>query len=161
MTADVRWIFSSGHSSRSSCGAGDLLMKVLFVGPYPPPHGGISVHVWSAHALMKRAGQQSNVLNVDTRARESDAYIKVSGAFDFTRQLVRHAWDEWVLNVHTNGHNPKSWWVALVCGMAGQLGSGATLTIHSGLAPAYIRGGHWWRRRFVHFACLLNRRVIC
>ena len=50
-------------------------MKVLFVGPYPPPHGGISVHVWSAHELMKRAGQQSNVLNVDPRARLSTAHI--------------------------------------------------------------------------------------
>src|SRR5712691_6416677 len=105
MTADVRWIFSSGHSSRSSCGAGDLLMKVLFVGPYPPPHGGISVHVWSAHALMRRTGQQSSVLNVDTRAPESDAYIKVSSGADLVRQLVRHARDGWVLNVHTNGHN--------------------------------------------------------
>src|SRR3954447_21580805 len=102
MIAAGRWICSCGLSSASNCGAGDSLMKVLFVGPYPPPHGGISVHVCSAHALMKRAGQQSSVLNVDTRAPESDAYIRVSGAIDLIRQLVRHTWNGWVLNVHTN-----------------------------------------------------------
>src|SRR3989442_13673072 len=107
MTAGVRWICSSGRSSRSSYGAGDSLMKVLFVGPYPPPHGGISVHVWSAHALMKRAGQQSSVLNVDTRAPESNAYIKISGGFDLLRELVRHVSTGWHFNVHTNRHNPK------------------------------------------------------
>ena len=100
-------------------------MKVLFVGPYPPPHGGISVHVWSAHALMKRAGQQSSVLNVDPRAPESDAYIKISGPCDLFRELLRHVSNDWVLNVHTNGHNPKSWLIALACGLAAQLGPGA------------------------------------
>src|SRR3989449_6019818 len=103
-------------------------MKVLFVGPYPPPHGGISVHVWSAHALLKRTGQQSSVLNVDPRAPESDAYIKISGPCDLLRELLRHVSNDWVLNVHTNGHNPKSWLIAFACGLAAQFGPGASLT---------------------------------
>lgn len=136
-------------------------MKVLFVGPYPPPHGGISVHVWSAHALMKRAGQQSNVLNVDPRAPVSDAYIKIAGALDLVRELVRHVWNDWVLNVHTNGHNRNSWAISLACGLAAQFGPGATLTLHSGLAPAYIResSGPW--RKILRLACALYSRVIC
>src|SRR5262252_8015762 len=100
-----RWTCSSGRSSHLSCGAGDSLMKMLFVGPYPPPHGGISVHVWSAHARMKRTGQQSSVLNVDPRAPVSTAYIKVSGALDLGRELFRHAFNDWFFQVHTNGHN--------------------------------------------------------
>ena len=79
------------------------------------------MHVWSAHTLMKRAGQQSSVLNVDPRAPESDRYIKISGGVDFVRQLVRHVGNDWMLNVHTNGHNPKSWAIAAVCGVAAQL----------------------------------------
>src|SRR5438477_10202011 len=101
-------------------------MKVLFVGPYPPPHGGISVHVWSAHALRKRAGHQSSVLNIDPRAPESNAYIKISSARDLTRELVRHVVNDWVLHVHTNGHNAKSWTIALACGLASQFGPGAS-----------------------------------
>src|SRR5205823_13397268 len=124
-------------------------MKVLFVGPYPPPHGGISVHVWSAHALMKRAGQQSSVLNIDPRAPASEAYIRVPGAFGLLRELVRHARNNWTFSVHTNGHNRKSWMIAAACGLAAQLGPGASLTLHSGLAPEYMRHGPAWKQRFV------------
>src|SRR4030095_4567915 len=155
------WICSCGRSLRSSCGVGDSLMKVLFVGPYPPPHGGISIHVRSAHALMKQAGQQSNVLNIDPRAPESDEYIKVSGALSLAREIVRHVCNGWVLHVHTNGHNTKSWTIALACGLAAQFGPRATLTLHSGMVPVYIRSAPAWMRRFVSFTCDLYRQVVC
>src|SRR5687768_12930340 len=121
-------------------------MKVLLVGPYPPPHGGVSVHVWSSHALMKREGLQCNVLNSNPKAPASEAYIRVSGAVDLVRQLFRHVFDEWTLKVHTNGHNPKSWLIALACGIAAQFGPGASLTLHSGILPEYLHGGRGWRR---------------
>jgi glycosyltransferase involved in cell wall biosynthesis len=136
-------------------------MKVLFVGPYPPPHGGISVHVWGAHTRLKRAGLQSNVLNIDPRAPESDAYIKISGAIDLSRELVRHVWNDWVLKVHTNGHNAKSWGIALVCGVASQFGSGASLTLHSGMAPAYIHTAPAWLRHMIRLTCVFYERVVC
>src|SRR5215467_2026198 len=113
MIGNGRWICSSGPLSRSSFGAGDSLMKVLFVGPYPPPHGGISVHVWSAHARMKQTGQQSSVLNVDPRAPVHAAYIKISNGWSLSRELIRHAFDDWTFYVHTNGHNAKSWAISL------------------------------------------------
>jgi glycosyltransferase involved in cell wall biosynthesis len=117
--------------------------------------------VWSAHALLKRTGQQSNVLNIDPRAPESDAYIRISGAFDFGTQVLRHVWDDWTLNVHTNGHNRKSWTIAAACGFAAQFGPGATLTLHSGMAPSYIRTAPGWMRRLIRLACVLHRQVIC
>ncbi len=110
---------------------------------------------------MKRAGQQSNVLNIDPRAPESDAYIKISGGVDLARQLVRHVWNDWALNVHTNGHNPKSWTIALACGVAAQFGPAATLTLHSGVAPTYIRTSPRWMRRLIQFACVLYSQVVC
>src|SRR5690242_2487439 len=136
-------------------------MKVLFVGPYPPPHGGISVHVSNAHALMKQAGQQSSVLNIDPRAPESDAYIKVSGALDFARELVRHVWNEWTLDVHSNGHGGKTWSIALACGIASRFGTGARLTLHSGMAPAYVRSAPKWKRRVIRLTCALYSAVVC
>src|SRR6267143_2041450 len=136
-------------------------MKVLFVGPYPPPHGGISVHVLSAHTRMKRAGLQSNVLNVDPRAPVSGAYIKISGAAGLVRQLLRHTSDDWTLSVHTSGHNPKSWLVALVCGIAAQFGPAATPTLHSGGVSAYLNSGSERRKRIARMACLMYSSVVC
>jgi len=101
------------------------------------------------------------VLNVDPRAPESDAYVKISGAGDLAIQLFRHVWNDWFLNVHTNGHNTKSWAIALACGLAAQFGPGASLTLHSGLAPAHIRTSPEWIRRLIRFACVLYQEVVC
>jgi len=119
------------------------------------------VHVWSAHTRMKRAGQQSSVLNIDPRAPVSDRYIKISGGMDLIRQLVRHVGNDWLLNVHTNGHNPKSWAIAAVCGVAAQFGPGATLMLHSGMAPGYIRNAPKRMRQVIRLACALYRQIIC
>ncbi|HEY2384657.1 MAG TPA: glycosyltransferase [Terriglobia bacterium] len=110
---------------------------------------------------MKRTGQQSSVLNVDPRAPESDAYIKISGAPGFCRELFRHVSDDWVLSVHTNGENPKSWLVALACGLAAQAGPGATLTLHSGGVPEYLRLNPGWKRHLARFAALFYDRIVC
>ena len=110
---------------------------------------------------MRRAGQQSNVLNVDPRAPRSSEYIKVSGAAGFVRQLFQHASDDWALSVHTNGHNPKSWLIALMCGIAAQWGPSATLTLHSGGVPDYLSGGPEWRRFIARLACVMYGRIVC
>jgi glycosyltransferase involved in cell wall biosynthesis len=87
--------------------------------------------------------------------------VKISGARDLAWQLFRHVSDEWSLNVHTNGHNPKSWLVALVCGMAAQIGAEATLTLHSGGVPEYLRTRRELGRLITRMACLMYTRVIC
>jgi glycosyltransferase involved in cell wall biosynthesis len=137
-----------------------MMPKLLLVGPYPPPHGGVSVHVWNALARSRRAGIECKVLNVDRRAPISQAYVKISSGLGFVRELFRHAYGGWMLHVHTNGHNTKSWAVALVCGVAAQAGPGAQLTLHSGMLPAFL-DSRTSRRLLARSTCRLYRRVIC
>ncbi len=54
---------------------------------------------------------------------------KSPAAADLALQLLRHVWNDWILHVHTNGHNPKSWFIGFACGVAAQFGPGATLTL--------------------------------
>ena len=124
-------------------------MKLLFVGPYPPPHGGVSVHVRNAHSILSQAGVPCGVLNLKGRPPL------------FFRELLRHVVNDWKLHVHTNGHNPKSWLVALGCGLAGQVGAGGVLTLHSGLLPDYLRTAPPRIRATARLACLLYERVVC
>ena len=114
-----------------------------------------------AHERMKRAGLQSSVLNIDPRAPESNAYIKISGSADLVFQLFRYVSAGWTLSVHTNGHNPKSWLIALVCGIAAQWGPPATLTLHSGAVPVYLDTGPEWRRLIARLACVMYSQVVC
>lgn len=126
-------------------------MKILLIGPYPPPHGGVSVHVSGIHLQLMAAGVQCRVLDTG-RDRPG---------LGFGIVLLRHAWQGWTLHLHTNGHNLKSWLVALGCGLAGQFGNGCILTLHSGMAPAYLRAAPRWGRRLAAFVCSLYARVIC
>jgi glycogen synthase len=117
--------------------------------------------MWSAHTLMKQTGLKCSVLNVQPKAPQSDAYISISGGAGLLKELFRHVYDEWTLNVHTNGHNIKSWLTSLVCGFTAQFGPGGTLTLHSGMVPDYLRGGPEWRKTVARFTCLLYDRVVC
>ena len=74
--------------------------------------------------------------------------------------LLRHACQGWTLHLHTNGHNLKSWLVALGCGLAGLSSGGCILTLHSGMAPGYLHAAPGWRRRLAAFVCCLYTRVI-
>jgi glycosyltransferase involved in cell wall biosynthesis len=126
-------------------------MKILLIGPYPPPHGGVSVHVSGIHRQLTATGVRCRVLDTG-RDRPGLAFGIV---------LLHHAWQGWTLHLHTNGHNLKSWLVALGCGLAGQFSGGCILTLHSGMAPGYLRAASRWRTRLAAFVCSLYTRVIC
>jgi glycosyltransferase involved in cell wall biosynthesis len=126
-------------------------MKILLIGPYPPPHGGISVHVSGIHRQLTAAGVQCEVLdtsNIRSRLR-------------FAMALVPYAAGGWTLHLHTNGHNRNSWLLALLCGTAGQWSGGCVLTLHSGMMPGYVKSGPAWRKELAGFTCRRYSRVIC
>jgi glycogen synthase len=139
----------------------DSGLKVLLIGPHPPPHGGISIHVWSACTLLRQHGVRCRVVNVDPRAPSSDAYIRIAGASGLLRELLRHSWNDWAIHVHINGHNSKSWLIALAGSIAAQNGCGGLLTIHSGMAPQYLRECRRTDRGMARLACLQFDRIVC
>jgi glycosyltransferase involved in cell wall biosynthesis len=136
-------------------------LKVLLVGPYPPPHGGISIHVWNVRAILRRQGVPCEVLNVEPRAPESEEYIKISGSVGLALHLARYCANGWTVHTHINGHTPKSWLIALASGMAAQMGAGGVLTIHSGLSPEFLRNASSHRRRLALLAALQFNRIVC
>lgn len=126
-------------------------MRVLLIGPLPPPHGGISVHVSGIHRQLMAAGVTCRVLDMNL----------VRPGWGFGWAVLRHALQGWTLHFHTNGHNVKSWLLALGCGLAGQSRGGCILTLHSGMAPGYLETASLWRRRLAASACSLYGQVIC
>lgn len=138
-------------------------LKLLLVGPSPPPHGGISVHVATAHRLLTRSGARCRVLDAAGRragragSRPSAALVRLARLWARVR---RHARRGWQVHVHTNGHNPKSWLVLLVCGLAARRAPGRMVTLHSGLVPSYLAGASW-RRALARAALGPYQRVLC
>ena len=126
-------------------------MKVLLVGPLPPPNGGISVHVMQTHRRLTAAGVTCEVLD-PSRTR---------GKFVLAGKLARYASQGWEIQLHTNGHNTKSWLMALICGtIARANGVPASLTLHSGMVPQYVAGSTAGRA-LARLACSLQQHIVC
>jgi glycosyltransferase involved in cell wall biosynthesis len=80
----------------------------------------------------------------------------------FLLLLSQYSLKGWSLHVHINGHNLKSWLVAFVAGLigvTGRSGTGAILTIHSGMSPAYLKD-RGLGRLLAWTACKFYRHII-
>ncbi len=136
-------------------------MKLLLVGPFPPPHGGVSVHVAQARQEVLSAGIPCRVLNTDRRAPGSPDYIRMRGRFQLAGAVAQHAVRRWTVHVHTSGHNSRGWVLSLLCGLAAKAAPGSVLTLHSGLTPAYLDAAGAAGRQVAAAACRLYGRIIC
>ena len=142
------------------------MLKVLLVGPFPPPYGGVSVHVLTLQCLLRKSGIPCRVLNISRGAPPSDRYLSIRGPLHFILELSRYSLRGWSIHVHINGHNLKSWLVALAAGLAGatgRSGHGPTLTIHSGMSPAYLNdrsSGRYLARYLAWITSKVYRHII-
>jgi glycogen synthase len=143
-----------GFSKKERCP-----IKVLLIGPYPPPYGGISVHMELAQAELGREGIECRVVRIDRHAPESDLYIRIKGGLELARIVMNHARKGWIPHVHINGHTIKGWLIALICGIAGHCAATRLLTIHSGMTPAFLAGGRQ-RKLLARLSCSRYQHVI-
>ena len=112
----------------------------LIVGALPPPAGGVATHCLELQRALEAAGLPAEI--VDPRRRGPDGR---DGRPRLLAKLAAARLRRDLIHVHTNGHNRGSWTLAAL-GAAGHLGP-SLLTLHSGLAPAFIRAHRSWARR--------------
>jgi glycosyltransferase involved in cell wall biosynthesis len=123
-------------------------MRVVQLGPYPPPHGGVQTNLVAIRNYLRRHGHTCDVINL-TRFRREDAdgvYYPV-GAAALMRLLWRLPAD--IVHLHFGGDlTPRLLGLALFCTLLP--GRKTVLTFHSGgypgspagltAAPATLRG---------------------
>ena len=116
-----------------------LAAKVLLVGDFPPPHGGVAVHVELLQKAIRRAGGTAEVLDIGKGQVPADGVHPAGGYGSFAAQLASFAARGYLIHLHTSGANPKSWMLASACAAAGRLsGKPSFLTLHSGLGPDWL-----------------------
>ncbi|AKU90667.1 glycosyltransferase family 4 protein [Vulgatibacter incomptus] len=135
----------------------------MLVGPYPPPWGGIAVHLRALHRLAEDAGIDAEILDIGEGHASRTGEDGVTGAgshASFAAGLSRAALRGDSLHVHIPGNNLKSWLVALAGSRARLHGGGALLTVHSGVAPAFLDSSSF-ARRIARSAATGFRRILC
>jgi len=111
-------------------------MRVLLIGDYPPPHGGVAVHVQQLHAYLRAHGVETRVLDIGKGGRPAPDVLPVRTGRQLLVELARHAREGWTIHLHTSGNNPKAW--ALV-GLVGAVPFvSKVVTLHSGLLPGFL-----------------------
>jgi glycosyltransferase involved in cell wall biosynthesis len=113
-------------------------MKILQIGPYPPPHGGVQHNLCAIRQFLNRRGISNEVINL-TRYRKPHAggvyYPK--NWLQTLRLLLRLRYD--IVHLHIGGSlTPRLLGLSLVCSLMPR--SKAVLTFHSGGYPGSPEG---------------------
>jgi glycosyltransferase involved in cell wall biosynthesis len=135
-------------------------VKIALVGNWPPPYGGVSVHVASLARVLARRGVDVRVLDIGRGDHRAGSVRPARGAPRFAARMAAAAAQGRLVHLHTNGANRKSWLVALAAGRARRpFGPRGVLTVHSGLCPAWLRASAG-RRALAALACAGYGRVV-
>ncbi|WP_224249160.1 glycosyltransferase family 4 protein [Hyalangium gracile] len=114
-------------------------MRVLLIGDYPPPYGGVAIHVQQLHRFLRGRGIEAKVLDIGKGGRPAPDVIPVQSLARFGLRLAGFLSAGWTVHVHTSGNNPKSWMLAAAAGVPAPRAP-RVITLHSGLLPDFLAG---------------------
>jgi len=138
--------------------------RVLLVGDYPPPYGGVSVQIASLHRRLSNAPRYaSRVLDIGAARRiQRPGVLPSRTGLEFAARLLLAGAQGDLIHLHTNGHNLMSWVVTLACAGAGLLnGRQTVVSIGSGAAPEFVGAARGPARVLITTALGLAGAVIC
>jgi len=119
-------------------------MRVVLLGPYPPPHGGVQTHLVALQRFLQAHGISCVAVNLTRFRRESVSEIRYpKSAWELMRLLLTLPAD--VLHLHFGGHlSLRLLSLALFCSVLP--GRRTVLTLHSGGYPSSPAGQSARRR---------------
>jgi len=140
------------------------MRKVLLVGPFPPPYGGLAVQLcqWQRY-LAASETYTCKVLNIgESRTMALEGCLSVTGNLAFLRQVFQYARNGYLIHLLTNGHNLKSWLSCLVCASAGLANHRQTLIVlGSGNTATYLSQAGSMANMVTWLTLKLAGHVIC
>lgn len=114
-------------------------IRLLIVGDWPPPLGGVSVHVRSLRNAAVKAGAQATVLDLSGERHRHEGVVSTRSEADFLVSLATLAAMHDIVHLHTSGANVKSWALIFATGLVAKtLGADTMLTLHSGHGPRWL-----------------------
>src|SRR5262245_58765629 len=133
-------------------------MRVLIIGPFPPPHGGVQTHVVALRQMLRNRGIECQVINL-TRHRKPDAdgVFYPRNALATLKLLVTLRYD--IVHLHFGGGlTSRLLALAFVCSLMPKRRT--VLTLHSGGFPSSMQGTRARKRSFLGFVLRRMNRLI-
>ncbi|MDD5232436.1 MAG: glycosyltransferase family 4 protein [Syntrophales bacterium] len=134
-------------------------MKVLLVGAYPPPYGGLQVHLAGLQNYLERKGHSCFVVNLGKNKK-----LRSSKVTSPTTSIgvARHLWKrrDHVCHLHFGGNlHARILLLALFAGVI--FPGGCATTIHSGGLPVWGIPADPLRRMLMRMSFSRSRAIIC
>lgn len=124
-------------------------MRVLYLGPYPPPLGGIQTHLVALRRLVRKRGHEAEVINITRhRKQPADGIHYPRTALGVIRILLAKRYD--VVHIHLGGMLTFRV-LALSLVLTLLPGSKSVMTFHSGGFPGSEAGRRMTHRGFAGF----------
>jgi glycogen(starch) synthase len=113
-------------------------MRVVQLGPYPPPHGGVQTNLVAIRRFLQQRGIDCDAINLTrNRRQDADGVYYPRSALELLRLLIRLRCD--ILHLHIGGNlTARLLALGLVC--CRLPGRKAALTFHSGGYPSSPEG---------------------
>ena len=113
-------------------------MRVLQLGPYPPPHGGVQSNLVAIHRFLRKQGVSSQVINITHhRKPDGDGVYYPKDWLGLCRLLLRLRFD--IVHLHIGGTvTPRLLALSFLCCAIPR--RRAVLTFHSGGYPSSKEG---------------------
>lgn len=139
-------------------------IKILQIGPYPPPGTGWSIRIKMLKKYIEAAGHECVVMNTNkNRKFASDEFVPVHGAWDYCKNVVRYCARGYLVHMHLNGKSTKSPALALIAETVSLLfGRRAVLTFHAGVKQDFFpQQNKFWVDNTFRLIFLLAKKIVC
>lgn len=139
------------------------MIKILQVGPYPPPMGGWSFHIKMFKEYLAERGYENQVLNVGASRKDKTLdCIDVQGFFDYVGKHLCFLKQGYVIYNHVDGCS----WKGFILTITSQLLSllffrKAQLSFHAGTNQHCFKRNRPLYRVLVFITFMLSDKIIC
>ncbi len=113
--------------------------RVLIVGNWPPPLGGVSVHIAELASRILASSRKVTVLDIGRGRHRNGPAQPAERLARFPMQLMEQVAAHDLVHLHTSGANVKSWMLVASVGLTARVtGRPAFVTFHSGHLVRYL-----------------------
>ena len=138
-------------------------LKLLQVGPYPPPLGGWAFHIKKFQQYLENLGIENQVLNVgENRRKDIPGCLKVSGILDYIVKQLKHLQQGYVVYNHVDGSSWKGFILTIISQLLSlAFGRKAQLSFHAGTDQHCFKSDKYLYRVLARCCFHLSDHIVC
>jgi len=139
-------------------------IKILEVGPYPPPLCGWGIRIKLIKKELIKRGYECIVLNIGKSRKEKNVeYINVQHGLDFLFKIILYSFKGYTFHIHINGSTDKGLIVAILGEIIGLVtGKRSFLTFHAGVHQDYFpKNNNYFLTLIFYIIFALSKKIIC